>query len=188
MPCMYFSGEDSNNITYDDPSNRCIRINPSLYARVQDDNKQSMRVFLDTHLLKIRNISHNQNLPTLEHIVSKHNTSISTGSTTVVLALNYVTKAMVTAEFREISSDEFKNTYLAPLDKVIKKANFGRKILAEDYGYPRGDARHVKDDIQIYSNEIACSINRFYLDILDEFHYFGYASSITPPLSTKPKV
>lgn len=118
---MYFSGEDSNNITYDDPANKCIRINPSLYARVQDDNEQNIRVFLDTHLLKIRNISHNQKLPTLEHIISKHNASVSTGSTTVMLALNYVTKAMMTAEFREISSDEFKITYLAPLDKVIKK-------------------------------------------------------------------
>ena len=96
---MYFSGEDSNNITYDDPANKCIRINPSLYARVQDDNEQNIRVFLDTHLLKIRNISHNQKLPTLEHIISKHNASVSTGSTTVMLALNYVTKAMMTAEF-----------------------------------------------------------------------------------------
>ena len=39
---MYFSGEDSNNITYDDPANKCIRINPSLYARVQDDNEQNI--------------------------------------------------------------------------------------------------------------------------------------------------
>ncbi|CUM48175.1 unnamed protein product [Debaryomyces fabryi] len=186
MPFMYFSGENSNNITYDDPSNRCIRINPSLYARVQDDNEQNMRVFLDTHLLKIRNISHNQKLPTLEHIVSKHNASVSTGSTTVMLALNYVTKAMMTAEFREISSDEFKNTYLAPLDKVIKDSNLRKELLSRTYDYPLGDARYVEDDIQIYSNEIACSINRFYLDILDEFHYFGYASSITPPLSKNP--
>ncbi|CUM56002.1 unnamed protein product [Debaryomyces tyrocola] len=166
---MYFSGEDSNNITYDDPVNKCIRINPSLYARVHDDNEQNIRVFLDTHLLKITNIQHNQKLPTLEHIVSKHNASISTGSTTVLLALNYVTNAMMAAEFREISSDEFKNTYLAPLDKVIKKANFNRRILTEDYGYPLGDAMH-----------------RFYRDILDESHYFGYASSITPSLSINP--
>ncbi|CAG89961.2 DEHA2F27368p [Debaryomyces hansenii CBS767] len=183
---MYFSGEDSNNITYDDPANKCIRINPSLYARVQDDNEQNIRVFLDTHLLKIRNISHNQKLPTLEHIISKHNASVSTGSTTVMSASNYVTKAMMTAEFREISSDEFKITYLAPLDKVIKKTNFGRRIIAEDYGYPLGDARHVEDDIQIYfDEEIASSIKRFYRDILDEYHHFGHAS-IIPPLSTNP--
>lgn len=67
MPCMYSSGEDSNNITYDDPVNKCVRISPSLYAKVQDDNEKSRRIFLDTHLLKIGNIPHNQQLPTLEH-------------------------------------------------------------------------------------------------------------------------
>ena len=71
----------------------------------------NIRVFLDTHLMKIRNISHNQKLPTLKHIISKHNASIPTGSTTVMLALNYVTKAMMMAEFREIRSDEFKRCH-----------------------------------------------------------------------------
>lgn len=89
---MYFSGENSSNITYDDLSNRCIRVNQSLYARVQDNNKQSMRVILDTHLLKIRIIPHNQKLPTLEHIVSKNNASVSIGPTTVTMALKYVRK------------------------------------------------------------------------------------------------
>ena len=183
---MYFSGEDSNNITYDDPANKCIRINPSLYARVQDDNEQNIRVFLDTHLLKIRNISHNQKLPTLEHIISKHNASVSTGSTTVMLALNYVTKAMMTAEFREISSDEFKNTYLSPLDKVIKNSNLSEDLLSKRYTYPLGDARHVEDDIQLYfSHQIEDTTTRLYRDILDEYHHFGHAS-IIPPLSTNP--
>ena len=186
MSCMYFSGEDSNNITYDDPSNRCIRINPSLYARVQDDNEQNMRVFLDTHLLKIRNIPHNQKLPTLEHIVSKHNASVSTGSTTVMLALNYVTNAMMTAEFREISSDEFKNTYLAPLDMVIKDSCIREELSSMRYAYPLGDARHVEDDIQLYfSHQIEDTTARLYRDILDEYHHFGHAS-IIPPLSTNP--
>ena len=183
---MYFSGEDSNNITYHDPANKCIRINPSLYARVQDDNEQNIRVFLDTHLLKIRNISHNQKLPTLEHIISKHNASVSTGSTTVMLALNYVTKAMMTAEFREISSDEFKSTYMAPLDKVIKNSNLSEDLLLKRYTYPLGDATHVEDDIQIYfDEEIARSMKRFYRDILDDYHHFGHAS-IIPPLLTNP--
>ena len=49
------------------------------------------------------------------------------------------------------------------------------------------DAMHVEDDIQIYfSEEIARSIKRFYCDVLDEYHYFGYASNITPPLSINP--
>lgn len=184
MPCMYFSGEDSNNITYDDPTNKCIRINPSLYARVQDDNEQNIRVFLDTHLLKIRNVPHNQELPTLEQIVSKHNASVSTGSTTVILALNYVTKAMMTAEFREISTDEFKNTYLAPLDEVIKDSNLNKDLLSRTYAYPLGDAMHVEDDIQLYfSHQIEDSTARLYRDILDEYHYFGHASTITTPLS-----
>lgn len=120
MPCMYFSGEDSNSITYDDPANKWIRIDPSLYARVQDDNKHNIRVFLDTPLFEIRNIPHNQNLPTLEHIVSNHNASISTGSTTMMLALNYVTNAMITAEFRR-SAVTNSQIHIWPLLIVLLK-------------------------------------------------------------------
>ncbi|CUM49787.1 unnamed protein product [Debaryomyces tyrocola] len=187
MPCMYFSGEDSNNITYHDPTNKCMKIDTLLYARVQEDNEQNIRVFLDTHLLKIRNISQNQQLPTLEHIVSKHNASVSTGSTTVTLALNYVTNAMITAEFREISNDEFKNTYLAPLEKVIKNSNISEDLLSKRYTYPLGDAMHVEDDIQLYFyHQIEDTTARLYRDILDQYHYFGHAS-IVPPLSINPK-
>ena len=94
---------------------------------------------------------------------------------------------MITAEFSEISSDEFKDTYFAPLDMLIKNSNLNGRFLLSEYYYPLGDAMHVEDDIQIYSNEIVNSITRFYRDILDEYHYFGYASSITSPLSISPK-
>lgn len=50
----------------------------------------------------------------------KYNASVTTGYTKMINALNFVVYAMIGAEFRDISTDGFKNTYLAPLDKVIK--------------------------------------------------------------------
>ena len=105
----------------------------------------------------------------------------------MILAGNYVTKVMVTTEFREISSDEFKNMYLAPLDKAIKKANFGRKNLAQDYGYPLVDARHAVDDIQMYfSHQVEDTTARLYRDILDEWQHFCHTSIILPFSNFKP--
>lgn len=72
-------------------------------------------------VLKIGNAPHKQKLPTLEHIVPKHNASVTTGSTSIIMALNYVENAMIIVGFREVSTDKFKNTYFAPLDKVFKK-------------------------------------------------------------------
>lgn len=71
--------------------------------------------------LKIGNTPHKQKLPTLEHIVPKHNASVTTGSTAVIMALNYVANAMIIVGFREVSTDKFKNTYFSPLDKDFKK-------------------------------------------------------------------
>ncbi|CUM50835.1 unnamed protein product [Debaryomyces tyrocola] len=39
---MYFSGEESKYITYDDPENQCSRIIPELYFRVQNENERSL--------------------------------------------------------------------------------------------------------------------------------------------------
>ena len=146
-----------------------------------------LEYFLDTHLLKIRNLPHNQKLPAFEQIISKHNASVFTGSKTIMLAVIYITNAMTTAEFREISSDKFKNTYFAPLDKVIKETNFGGRCLAEDYVYHLEDTRHVEDDIQYHSShKIEDTTDRLYRDICGEYHYFDKASNITPPLAIIP--
>ncbi|CUM55885.1 unnamed protein product [Debaryomyces tyrocola] len=74
MPCMYFSGVDSDSITIDDPSNECIVINPELYDRVRNNKEQNTRVFLDTHLLKIRGNEDGQERRA-EKLVSKGNAS-----------------------------------------------------------------------------------------------------------------
>ena len=54
MPGMYFSGEDAENITLDDPVHRCIIVNPNLSAAVQLDKERNARVSLDPRLLRIR--------------------------------------------------------------------------------------------------------------------------------------
>lgn len=51
---MYFSGKESNAISIDDP-------NVTVYCRVQNFNEKNIRVFLDTHLLRIRNYGGQEN-------------------------------------------------------------------------------------------------------------------------------
>ena len=62
MPCMYFSGVESDIITYDDLGNRCMRVNLDLFIRVLNNNEQNTRVFLDTHLLKIGVVKMSKNV------------------------------------------------------------------------------------------------------------------------------
>lgn len=42
---MYFSEVDSNDIIIDDPNSRCIRVNVELYAKVQNNNEQTLESF-----------------------------------------------------------------------------------------------------------------------------------------------
>lgn len=42
---MYFSGEDSKDITFNDPDNKCIKVYGELYLRVLDNNEQNTRIF-----------------------------------------------------------------------------------------------------------------------------------------------
>lgn len=185
MPCMYFSSEESKDIAYDDPDNQCLRINAELYSRVQSDNEQSTRVFLDTHLLRIRDDQDEQRNSSVK-IIDKSDASISVGAMPLMALVVYIADVLMTAEFREITSDEFKNTYFAPLDKAIEKKEFGRRILAEDYGYPFGDASHVEDHIQEYFNrEIAGTIDRLYRHVGGKDNYFGKPSMIRALLDRK---
>ena len=56
-------------------------------------------------------------------MIHKFSASVSVGNTPDLAALYYITNMMVTAEFREISSNEFKNNFLAPLDIAIRESN-----------------------------------------------------------------
>ncbi|CAG86562.1 DEHA2D00242p [Debaryomyces hansenii CBS767] len=58
--------------------------------------------------------------------------------------LVYTSRAFITADFREMSSDEFKERYLAPLDKALRESNLSDDYLSKKYRYPFGDAIHVE--------------------------------------------
>lgn len=116
---MYFSGVDSSDITINDPSNQCITINPELFINVLNNRELNTRVFLDTRLLKIRGNENRQEHPT-EKLVSNSNASVDLGNMSSMAILVYISRALITAEFREISSDEFKDRYLALLDNALK--------------------------------------------------------------------
>lgn len=185
MLSMYFSGVDNNIITYDDTENLCIRVNLDLFIRVLDNNKQNTRVFLDTHLLKIRGNEDGQERPA-EKPVSKGNASVDLGNMPSIPVLVYTSRALITAEFREMSSDDFKEIYLAPLDNALRESNVKSLPLEHQYKYPLGDAMHVEQAIQWYFNEeIARTIKQLYRDVGDITSYFVSPSFVRPPLDRK---
>ena len=111
IPCMYFSTKRAEDITFDDPDCRCIRINPEVYSEVQLDREQNARVFLDTHLLRLHSYrpENDLSIERVRGVVSKSDASISLETRVFIPALVYVTNSMITAEFREMSCDEFQN-------------------------------------------------------------------------------
>ena len=184
MPLMYFSGEDSNDITFDEPTRNRLVLDPTLFARIQNDEEQNVRVFLDTHLLRIRSREDLiENAP--KKFVSKNHASIGVGVAPDLSALAYITDAMVNAEFREMSSEEFKNSYLSPLETGIRGQKLDIKPLASQYRYPLGNPQCVENHIQDYFSEtIRGPIKDLNRDICGVHHYFGSASYLRPRLNT----
>ncbi|CUM49798.1 unnamed protein product [Debaryomyces tyrocola] len=75
--------------------------------------------------------------------------------------LVYISRALITAEFRAMDSDDFKDRYLAPLDSALRKSDIRSRPLVQEYNYPLGDVR-VEQAIQSYFNEIAIPIRDFF--------------------------
>ena len=148
---------------------------------VLNNSEQNTRVFLDTHLLKIGGNEDGQERRA-EKLVSKGNASVGLGNMPSIPIVVYTSRALITAEFREMSSDDFKDSYLAPLDIALKESNICRRPLAQEYAYPRGDAMHMEQAIQEYFNEIAIPIKGLYRDVGDTNNYFGSPSIIRPTL------
>jgi hypothetical protein len=170
---MYFSGVDSSAITIDDPNSGCIRINAELYARVRNNNEQNTRVFLDTHLLRIRS---NEQKPSSQRLISKSNASVLLERMPLTSVVVYITNALMKAEFREMSSDLFNERYFVPLDNAIRELSIQRRPLLDEYVYPSGDAMYKVHDIQDYFSEIAIPIRLLYRDIGETDNYFGSPS------------
>lgn len=79
----------------------------------------------------------------------------------------YTNRALITAEFREMSSNEFKDMYLAPLDNALRESSIRSRLLVEDYRYPSGDAMHVEHIIQRYFNgKIADPLNDLFTTLV----------------------
>ena len=92
--------------------------------------------------------------------------------------LVYTSRALITAEFKEMSSDEFTDRYLAPLDNALRESSIRSRILTEDYRYPLGDAKHVEQAIQQYFDRLfLLYIDQLYRDVGDMDNYFGKSSN-----------
>lgn len=134
---MYFSLVDGDSITIDDPSNGCIIINFDQFIRVLDNYEQNSRVFLDTHLLKIRGNEDEQEHHT-EKLVSKDNASVGLVNMPPVPILVYTSRALITAEFREMSTDDSKEAYLAPFDNALRESSVKSLPLERQYKISTG--------------------------------------------------
>lgn len=44
MPRMFFADEDNNDITFDEPTMNCLAVEPTLFARIQNE-----RVLISIH-------------------------------------------------------------------------------------------------------------------------------------------
>lgn len=82
--------------------------------------------------------------------MSKSSASVDLGNMSSMAILVYISRALITAGFREISSDEFKDRYLALLDNAIKVSSIKRRPLLDEYAYPLGDPMNVEQAIQEY--------------------------------------
>ncbi|CUM51020.1 unnamed protein product [Debaryomyces tyrocola] len=185
MASMYFSGKNSNDIFYDDPDKRCIYIYPSLFIELMSDEEQNTRVFLDTPLLKIRNLNEPRVLPAPKHIIDKFSASVSIGSTPDLSALYYITNMMVAAEFRGTNSDEFKDNFLAPLDIAIRGSKFADPPLPRSYRYPVAQSNKEVWIQRYFTTYILEPIDRIYKSICGEDHVFGGQDTIKPTFTNE---
>lgn len=120
MPAMYFSGVDSNEIT-SEVSCRYISIDPDLCYRILCNDDLNARVFLDTPLLRFRDRT-NEQIPFPRKVVSKSNASVGLVNMPSLPIVVYTSRALINAEFREITTDEFKDTYVVPLDVTLRES------------------------------------------------------------------
>ncbi|KRZ98280.1 uncharacterized protein AC631_05960, partial [Debaryomyces fabryi] len=183
MASMYFSGKNSNDIFYDDPGNQLIQIFPSLFVELVSDGEQNTRVFLDTPLLKIRDLDQSKILPTPKHIIDKYSASVSIGSIPDLPALYYITNVLVKAEFREISSDEFKCNFFAPLDAAIRVSNILDRFLSYVYEYPRAQSNNEEFVQRYFNGRVLTPIENLYKYTCGQHHVFGGPLIIKPPFT-----
>lgn len=56
----------------------------------------------------------------------------------LMFTLVYITNALIAAGFKEMSSDELKDSYLAPPDDALEDVNISDDFLSKKYKYPFG--------------------------------------------------
>ena len=144
------------------------------------DYEQNARVFLDIPLLKIRGLDQPKVLSAPEHIIHKFSAPVSVGSTPDLPALYYITNAMVAAEFREISSDEFKTNFLAPLDTAIRESNICDIFSSHMYAYPVAESNNEEWIQKYFNGRILTPIETLYQFTCGDDHVFGGPLTIKP--------
>lgn len=99
---------------------------------------------MDAHFLNIWGNEDRQQHH-IEKLVSKSNASVGLGYMSFLMSIN---RASITAEFREMVSDDFKDRFLAPLDSALRESIVRSRPSAQEYKCPLGAAVHVEQYIQ----------------------------------------
>lgn len=118
--------------------------------------------------------------------MSKNKASVDIGHMPFMPILVYTSRALITADLKEVSSHDFKDRYLVPLDNHISESNISGQLLTEDYRYTLGDAMNREHYIeQNFDREIAGTIDRLYCDVGDVDNYIGNPSIVRPLLDQR---
>lgn len=158
---MYFSGKDIKAIIVEEPSREAIKINPTLFNSLRDNNEQSTRILLDIPLLKIRDYR-GKTKQVMKSLVPQSDADVFAGDMPFMSALVYITNAMMNAKFTGLSIDEFKTNYLSPFDKTIKESKIQYlPCLNPVFPYPLAYDWDDEFDIhQYFRQDISGSIER----------------------------
>ena len=158
---MYFSGKDIKEIIVEEPSMEAIKINPTLFNSLRDNNEQSTRILLDIPLLKIRDYR-GKTKQVMKSLVPQSDADVFAGDMPFMSALVYITNAMMNAKFTGLSIDEFKTNYLSPFDKTIKESKIQYlPCLNPVFPYPLAYDWDDEFDIhQYFRQDISGSIER----------------------------
>lgn len=144
---------------------------------------------LDIPLLRFQNFE-DEERPILRILISQDDASVFCGTMPFIPALVYITTAMRGAKFKELSTQEFKNNYLAPLDSSIKESKHNLfPFLDSYYDSPRGYTWNNKLEIkQYFHGNIAGTIDRLYYAIFGDCHHFGSSPVIKTILNEKQRL
>lgn len=173
---MYFSQRDRNA----EPLDEILSALPELVSELQNDlQEEDLRDLLDADILS----SLDDEIQTTKSMPDTKS-SFSLGADPPPAIVNFITDAIIKSHYREMTATEFKESYLAPLNKAMKRTVFTMSPSKQSFQYPVGNPEdEVKDIQRYYDHEVNPATQLLYRQIHGKGNYFGNQGSFRAPLS-----